>query len=57
MSKAARPVMLVGGVPGNSAEEVFRTLAPILGDLAVGFTVGAFATALVDKFSARKPLG
>jgi len=30
--------MLVGGVPGNSAEEAFRTLAPILGDLAVGFT-------------------
>ena len=42
MSKAARPVMLVGGVPGNSAEEVFRTLAPILGDLAVGFTDGEF---------------
>ena len=42
MSKAARPVMLVGGVPGNNAEEVFRTLAPILGDLAVGFTDGEF---------------
>ena len=38
MSKAARPVLLVGGVPGNSAEEVFRTVAPILGDLAIGFT-------------------
>jgi hypothetical protein len=34
--------MLVGGVPGNSAEEVFRTLAAILGDLAVGFTDGEF---------------
>jgi hypothetical protein len=42
MPKAARPVMLVGGVPGNGAEEVFRTLAPILGDLAVGFTDGEF---------------
>ncbi|HXJ15654.1 MAG TPA: hypothetical protein VNM68_00475 [Candidatus Polarisedimenticolia bacterium] len=42
MSKASRPVLLVGGVPGNSAEEVFRTLSPILGDLALGFTDGEF---------------
>jgi hypothetical protein len=42
MSKAERPVMLIGGVPGNSAEEVFRTVAPILGDLAVGLTDGEF---------------
>jgi hypothetical protein len=42
MSKASRPVLLVGGVPGNNAEEVFRTLAPILGDLALGFTDGEF---------------
>lgn len=42
MSKAQRPVLLVGGVPGNSAEEVFRTLAPILGDLALGLTDGEF---------------
>lgn len=42
MSKARRPVLLVGGVPGNSAEEVFRTVAPILGDLATGFTDGEF---------------
>jgi len=34
--------MLIGGVPGNSAEEVFRTVAPILGDLAIGFTDGEF---------------
>ena len=42
MSKAKRPVLLVGGVPGNNAEEIFRTLAPILGDLALGFTDGEF---------------
>ena len=36
MSRAKRPVMLVGGVPGNSAEEVFRVVAPIVGDLAIG---------------------
>jgi hypothetical protein len=34
--------MLVGGVPGNSADEVFRTVAPILGDLAIGLTDGEF---------------
>jgi hypothetical protein len=34
--------MLVGGVPGNSAEEVFRVVAPILGDLAIGLTDGEF---------------
>jgi len=42
MSRAKRPVMLVGGVPGNSAEEVFRVVAPIVGDLAVGLTDGEF---------------
>jgi hypothetical protein len=42
MSKAKRSVLLVGGVPGNSAEEVFRKVAPILGDLAIGFTDGEF---------------
>ena len=40
MSKADRPVLLVGGVPGESAEEVFRTVGPILGDLAIGLTDG-----------------
>lgn len=40
MSKAAKPVLLIGGVPGNSPEEVFRTVAPILGDLAIGLTDG-----------------
>src|SRR5690348_989727 len=42
MSRAKRPVMLVGGVPGNSAEEVFGVVAPIIGDLAVGLTDGEF---------------
>jgi len=34
--------MLVGGVPGNCAEEVFRFVAPIVGDLAIGLTGGEF---------------
>ena len=34
--------MLIGGIPGDSAEEVFRTVAPILGDLAIGCTDGEF---------------
>lgn len=40
MSQAEKPVLLVGGVPGNTAEEVFRTVAPELGDLALGLTDG-----------------
>jgi hypothetical protein len=40
MSRASKPVLLVGGVPGNNAEEVFRTVAPILGDIAIGLTDG-----------------
>lgn len=40
MSRAARPVLLVGGVPGETAEEVFRTLGPALGEHALGFTDG-----------------
>jgi len=40
MSKAERSVLLVGGVPGKRAEDVFRTVAPILGDLAIGLTDG-----------------
>ncbi|MEX2524616.1 MAG: hypothetical protein WD750_06635 [Gammaproteobacteria bacterium] len=40
MSRAERPVLLVGGVPGNTAEEVYQTVAPILGDLAIGLTDG-----------------
>jgi hypothetical protein len=40
MSKAKRPVLLIGGVPGRNAEEVFRSVAPILGDLAIGLTDG-----------------
>jgi hypothetical protein len=40
MSKAKRPVLLIGGVPGHAPEEVFRTVAPILGDLAIGLTDG-----------------
>jgi len=40
MSRADRPVLLIGGIPGNTAEEVFRTIAPVLGDLAIGCTDG-----------------
>jgi hypothetical protein len=40
MSRAERPVLLVGGIPGGSAEEVFRRVAPELGDLAIGLPDG-----------------
>ena len=40
MSKADRPVLLIGGIPGDNAEQVFKTLGPILGDLAIGFSDG-----------------
>lgn len=40
MTKAVRPVLLVGGVSGDTAEQVFKTVAPILGSLAIGFTDG-----------------
>lgn len=40
MSRAERPVLLVGGVPGLEVEGVFNTVAPILGDLAIGLTDG-----------------
>lgn len=40
MSKAKRPVLLIGGIPGQDAEDVLRTTAPILGDLAIGLTDG-----------------
>jgi hypothetical protein len=30
MSKAKRPVLLIGGIPGKDAQDVFRTTAPIL---------------------------
>ncbi len=40
MSKAQRPVLLVGGIPGETAEEVFRTCAPELGNLAIGLPDG-----------------
>ena len=39
MSKAERPVLLVGGIPGETAEEVFRTCAPELGNLATSSAV------------------
>lgn len=40
MSKAERPVLLVGGVPGETAAEVFQTVGPVLGELAIGLTDG-----------------
>jgi hypothetical protein len=40
MAKAKRPVLLIGGVPGSSAEDVFRTVGPALGDIAIGLTDG-----------------
>lgn len=40
MSRAQRPVLTIGGIPGGSAEEVFRTVGPAVGDLAIGLTDG-----------------
>ena len=40
MSRAERPVLLVGGVPGPDAETVMNTVGPILGDIAIGLTDG-----------------
>ncbi|MGH6628984.1 MAG: hypothetical protein ACREB3_04560 [Burkholderiales bacterium] len=40
MSKAGKPVLLVGSVPCQTADETFRTVAPVLGDLAIGLSDG-----------------
>ena len=40
MARAERPALLVGGIPGETAEEVFRLVGPIIGDLAIGLTDG-----------------
>ncbi len=42
MSKADRPVLLVGATPWDSADETFRNAGPIVGDLALGLTDGEF---------------
>lgn len=42
MTAAQRPVLLVGGIPGDSAEEILRVAGPAIGDLAVGLTDGEF---------------
>jgi hypothetical protein len=40
MSANAASVLMVGSVPAHTAEEVFRTLGPALGDLLVGVSDG-----------------
>ena len=40
MSRASKPVLLVGGIVGDSAEEVLRLVGPILGEDALGLTDG-----------------
>ncbi|HUY18774.1 MAG TPA: hypothetical protein VMV15_06065 [Candidatus Binataceae bacterium] len=40
MVKAKRPILLIGGLPGNSAEEAMRACAAEVGDLAIGLTDG-----------------
>ncbi|MCC7412633.1 MAG: hypothetical protein IT495_13520 [Gammaproteobacteria bacterium] len=40
MSRASRPVLLIGGIPGDTTEDVLRTLGPALGDLAVALPDG-----------------
>ncbi len=40
MSRADKPVLLVGSVPSVSAEQTFNTVAPILGNIALGLSDG-----------------
>jgi len=40
MAKAERPVLLVGGIPGLDPREIMSTVAPVLGDTAIGLTDG-----------------
>ena len=40
MSKAKRPVLLIGGIPGTNTEDILRMVSPIVGDLAIGLTDG-----------------
>jgi len=40
MALAEKPVLLVGAVEGDTAEEVFRLVAPDLGELAIGMPDG-----------------
>lgn len=42
MTKAKKPILLIGGVPGRTPEEVFRVCAQELDDLPAGFTDGEF---------------
>lgn len=40
MALKDKPILVVGSVPGQNAEEVFRLVAPEIGDMAVGITDG-----------------
>ncbi len=40
MARAEYPVLLIGGIRGESTEEVLRLVGPAIGDLAVGITDG-----------------
>jgi hypothetical protein len=40
MNKASRPLLLVGGLPGEDTESILRTVAPVVGDLVFGLTDG-----------------
>lgn len=40
MSKAKKPVLMVGGIPGDTAEEVFRLIGPSVSDLCYGIPDG-----------------
>ncbi|MGH8247957.1 MAG: hypothetical protein ACREUU_16165 [Gammaproteobacteria bacterium] len=71
MTRAERPVLLIGGIPGDSTEAILRTVAPVLGDLAIALPdgeagirrmwVGAVAIRVWDKHPAlqlvRRPRG
>ncbi|MBI2970753.1 MAG: hypothetical protein HYY36_08430 [Gammaproteobacteria bacterium] len=40
MARAQKPVLLIGGIPGDSTEAILRKVGPVLGDLAVALPDG-----------------
>lgn len=71
MARAERPVLLIGGIPGDNTEAILRTIGPAIGDLAIALPdgeagirrmwVGAVALRVWDKHPAlqlvRRPRG
>jgi len=40
MNKTLRPILLVGGLPGEETESILRNVSPVVGDLVFGLTDG-----------------